>query len=367
MYLRLSSLNLTCNQLINPAKKVILPPHASPQHFYNNILKQQLPLNPYLRRAKKLFKQMISRRNIRVKVMQLLYALEPGDGLNGKTDAVKTLKKQLTQSCDLFIYLLYFLTEVARYAEKDSQKRAGRNLPSSADLNVNTKISGNSLLWVILESPSFKQATSQVAIGFEETADEVKKVYQAMAASAFYQEYITKQSREKNTEKDIISFIFTDLMLADDDFVSHVEEHFNNWDDDAEMMNQLMHNYLQKPAVFNLQEMIGDEKWKFAKDLLTTASEKKEYVIDLIKPKLKNWDAERIALLDMILMRLGVCEFLYFETVPPKVTINEYIDIAKEYSTPQSGQFVNGILDGIHKDLVAQDKIHKIDFRQKTN
>ncbi len=287
--------------------------------------------------------------------------------MNGRTDAVKILKQQLNQSCDLFIYLLYFLTEVARYAEKDAQKRANRNLPSSADLNVNTKISGNNLLWTILESPSFKQAIQQAKPGFEETGDEVKKVYQVMVNVPYYQEYITKQGREKGTEKDILSFIFTDMMLADDNFVGHVEEHFNNWDDDAEMMNQLMHNYLQKPAAFNLQEMIGEEKWKFARTLLTTTTEKKDYIIDIIKPKLKNWDADRIALLDMILMRMGVCEFLYFETVPTKVTINEYIDIAKEYSTPQSGQFVNGILDTIHKELMAQDKIHKVDFKQKTN
>jgi N utilization substance protein B len=93
--------------------------------------------------------------------------------------------------------------------------------------------------------------------------------------------------------------------------------------------------------------------------------EKKEHLSDIIKPKLKNWDADRIAMLDMILMQMGVAEFLYFETIPPKVTINEYIDIAKEYSTPQSGQFVNGILDGIHKELLAEQKIHKTDFRQK--
>jgi N utilization substance protein B len=299
--------------------------------------------------------------------MQLLYALEPADEIHDKTDALKTLKKQLNQSCDLFIYLLFFLTEVARYAEKDAQKRATRNLPSSADLNVNTKISGNSLLWAILESPSFKQAIQQAKPGFDETGEEVKKVYQGMAAASFYLEYIEKQGREKGTEKDILSFVFTDLMLANDNFVAHVEEHFNNWDDDAEMMNQLMHNYLQKPASFNLQDMVGDEKWKFAKGLLQTTTEKKEFVTELIKPKLKNWDAERIAVLDMILMRMGVCEFLYFETVPTKVTINEYIDIAKEYSTPQSGQFVNGILDTIHKELMAQGKIHKIDFKQKTN
>ena len=80
---------------------------------------------------------------------------------------------------------------------------------------------------------------------------------------------------------------------------------------------------------------------------------------------MKNWDAERIALLDMILMRLGVCELLYFETIPTKVSINEYIDLAKDYSTEQSGHFVNGILDNIHKQLVAEGKINKIDFKQR--
>ena len=88
--------------------------------------------------------------------------------------------------------------------------------------------------------------------------------------------------------------------------------------------------------------------------------------MELIKPKLMNWDAERIASLDMILMQMGVCEFLYFETIPTKVTINEYIDLAKEYSTPQSGHFVNGILDNIHKELTTENKIHKKNFRNST-
>ena len=83
-----------------------------------------------------------------------------------------------------------------------------------------------------------------------------------------------------------------------------------------------------------------------------------------IIPKLKYWDPERIALLDMVLMKMGVSEFLYFETIPPKVTINEYIDLAKDYSPQQSGQFVNGILDNIHKELVQQGKLHKTDFKK---
>jgi N utilization substance protein B len=154
-------------------------------------------------------------------------------------------------------------------------------------------------------------------------------------------------------------------MLPDENFISHIEENFTNWDDDAEMLNMLMTNFLQKPSTLNLQQMPDAEKAAFAKELLQTVINKKDYVTELIKVRLKNWDAERIAVLDMILMQMGVCEFLYFSTIPPKVTINEYIDLAKDYSTAQSGHFVNGILDSIHKDLVEQKKIYKTDFKSK--
>jgi transcription antitermination protein NusB len=308
---------------------------------------------------------MISRRNIRVKVMQELYALQTSEGIQEKLNPVDNLQKSLQFTSDLFVYLLYFITEVARYAEKDARLRASKNLPSAEDRNVNTKISGNELLWRILENESFKKEKAARTLAFEDTEEQVKKTYNQLTATDNYRQYIAAQGRDKKIEKDTLIFIFTNLMLPSENFVQHIEEHFTNWDDDAEMMDQLMLNYLQKPGSYNLQQMVGDEKWKFAKDLLQTTFNKKGYATELIKPKLKNWDSERIASLDMILMQMGVCEFLYFETIPPKVTINEYIDIAKEYSTPQSGQFVNGILDSIHKELVAQNKIHKIDFKQK--
>jgi N utilization substance protein B len=153
-------------------------------------------------------------------------------------------------------------------------------------------------------------------------------------------------------------------MLEDEIFVSHIEENFINWDDDADMVVQTLRNFLQKTASANFSEVISNDKWDFAKSLLNTVLEKEKHLEGFIIPKLKNWDPERIAALDMIIMKLGVAEFLYFETIPPKVTINEYIDIAKEYSTQQSGQFVNGILDNIHKELVQQNKLHKTDFKK---
>ncbi|NCI46246.1 transcription antitermination factor NusB [Sediminibacterium soli] len=307
---------------------------------------------------------MISRRNIRVKVMQLLYMIEAADNTAAFARPVDTLQKQIDKSRELFVYLIYFLTEVARYAETSARKRASRNLPSAEDLNVNTKIAGNELLWQILESGSFQQSVEKDLPGKRIDRDLVKKLYEALTETDVYKEYISQQSRQKAKEKEIMRVIFQQLMLPDESFTSHIEEQFPNWDDDSEMMDQLVMNYLQKPVNITVQEIISAEKWLFARTLLTTAIEKKEYCAELIKPKLKNWDSERIAVLDMVLMRMGVCELLYFETIPTKVTINEYIDLAKEYSTPQSGQFVNGILDNIHKELLEAGKIQKINFKK---
>ncbi len=125
-----------------------------------------------------------------------------------------------------------------------------------------------------------------------------------------------------------------------------------------------MKGYLQKPGLVDTAKFMSPEKAQFAKNLLETVLEKEDQLESFIFPKLKNWDAERLAALDMILMKMGVAEFLYFETIPPKVTINEYIDLAKEYSTQQSGQFVNGILDNIHKEMAQNGKLHKTDYRK---
>ncbi len=308
---------------------------------------------------------MISRRIIRIKVMQLLYMIESADTPNLFKNPVAQLRKHLDQTSELFVYLVYFMTEVARFAETSSRQRASKNLPSEADLNVNTKIAGNDLLWQILESETYKKAVEVIKPANKIDRDLLKKIYQALTETDKYQEYILAQSRDKAKEKEIMKLIFTGLMLPNEDFISHIEELFANWDDDAEMMDQLVLNYLQKPAAFDMQDLVGEEKWEFAHTLLSTAIDKKAYTAELIKPKLKNWDSERIALLDMILMRLGVCELLYFETIPTKVTINEYIDLAKDYSTAQSGQFVNGILDNIHKEFMVNGDIHKVQFKNK--
>jgi len=305
---------------------------------------------------------MITRRNIRVKIMQTLYTLEAQDNMR-TADAQKILQKHFDQSRQLLIYLIYFLTELARYAETDSLRRSSKHLPNEGDKNVNTKLAGNQLLWQMLEQESYKTALKKDKPELIDHADLVRKIYLELRDSDIYKTYISENSREKKPEKEIMEYIFNDFMLANESFESHLDEVFPNWADDAEMMQKLVTGYLNKTSAFNFEEIISPEKAAFAHDLLEAVLEKKEVTMDLIRPKLKNWDADRIATLDMILMQMGVCEFLFFETIPPKVTINEYIDLAKEYSTPLSGQFVNGILDNIHKELLAENLMHKVNFK----
>ncbi len=297
--------------------------------------------------------------------MQTLYAV---DSLNDEIkigEPQSILIKKVEQSRQLLTYLVYFITEIARFAEKDALQKANKHLPTQGDLNVNTKIAGNQIVWQFLDADGFAAAVSHFKLEHLVDRDLLKKIYQKLVDTEEYITYIQELSREPKKEKAILDFIFTELLLPNEDFINHIEEKFINWDDDAEMMSQLIPSLIQRPSSAYFSEVLDKEKMDFAKNLTQTVLDKAEVSRELIKPKLKNWDADRIASLDMIILQMGICELLYFETIPTKVTINEYIDLAKEYSTPQSGQFVNGLLDNLHKELLAQGKIHKVNFVKK--
>lgn len=295
--------------------------------------------------------------------MQTLYSIDAISGDTKPGEPMVVLTKKIEESRQLFTYLIYFITEVARYSEADALQKASKHLPTAGDLSVNTKIAGNEILWKIVEDPKFKAALNEGKLALKTDTDLLKKIYIGLINSPEYKEYIEVQARDKKSEKRILDFIFTDLMLPNENFISHMEEHFINWDDDAEMMQALVLNYFNKPGQHDFSDILSKDKWEFAKSLLNTVIDKSAQTLEMIKPKLKNWDADRIATLDLIILQMGVCEFLYFDTIPTKVTINEYIDIAKAYSTPQSGQFVNGLLDNIHKELTAENKIEKRNFK----
>jgi transcription antitermination protein NusB len=296
--------------------------------------------------------------------MQTLYTIETLENLLKPGEPQKVLQQHFNQSRSILVYLTWFLTEVARYAETQAHKRASKHLPTAEDLNVNTKIAGNNILWKMLEDEALKDQFEKEKPQLKTDTELIRKVYLDLVEKTEYKTYISTPSRDKQEEKKILEFILNDMLLANEIFISHIEENFSGWNDDGEMIVQLLVGYIQKPGSLNFKQMLSPDKELFAKNLLQTVLDKAEHLQSIITPKLKNWDPERIAVLDMLLMKMGLAEFLYFETIPPKVTINEYIDLAKEYSTVQSGQFVNGILDNIHKELVQQGKMQKVDYKK---
>lgn len=293
--------------------------------------------------------------------MQVLYMVET----ETQGTPASLLQKEFDKTRNLFVFLVHLLHQVALYAEVEAGQRASKNLPNASDLTVNTKLAGNSIVWQTMESDNFKKAIEIVKPQQWIQEDMVKSIFRQLSETPTYLNYINEQSRDKAKDKDILKFIFGYLIIDSENTLEYIAEHFTNWEDEGDVMIGFVMNYLQKPNGVDFLDLVGDEKNKFATDLLKTAIDKKTITEDIIKPKLNNWDPERIAMIDMILLRLGVCELVYFDTIPTKVTINEYIDLGKEYSTEQSGHFVNGILDNIHKEMVASGKIQKISHKNK--
>jgi len=293
--------------------------------------------------------------------MQTLYALLP---LNNSSTTLETGQKELNKhfenSLKLLLYTLQTMVRVVQYAAIDAQQRATKNLPGKEDLNVNISITKSVYLQSILSDNLFTKAVEQHKVDLLLSNEFIKKIYTTLVESDMYKAYIGGVS----TDQQVFEYLLNNLLLGGDLFMTTVEEVFANMDDDIDVLYTTLKKYLQKPGCITFTDIIGKEKKQFATLLLQTVLEKDAYLSTLINPRLKNWDADRIAVLDMILLKMGVCEILYFETIPVKVTINEYIDIAKEYSTAQSGQFINGVLDSLQKELIVQNKIHKVDFKQ---
>src|SRR5690606_38737922 len=154
-----------------------------------------------------------------------------------------------------------------------------------------------------------------------------------------YEAYIAESSRLPKAEKAIIRFLWEKQILANEKIMEYFSEELPGWEDDSDMTMMLMENFFKSGVKINFPDVISKEKREYAHSLMQTVLDKKSYCMELIEPKLINWDSERVALVDLLLLRMGVCEFLYFPTIPTKVTINEYIELAKLYSTPQSGHF----------------------------
>jgi len=313
-------------------------------------------------RPKQVLNRMIGRRNIRVKVMQALYTLATTGVTTPEEQKEKgseLLDDKISRFLDLFVISVLYTVRIAQYAEKDAGKRASKYLPTDDDLNVSTKIAGNEFLWKILNNETFVEKIKDKEVSRYIDEDQVRRIYKKFADTPEYKKYISTRERDYKSELAIIKYIWDEQLYGDETAMEHFTDELPGWEDDMEMVKILMDNFFKSSSKVNFLKLISAEKNEYAHSLLHTTVDKEEYCVELIQPKLVNWDSERVALIDLLLLRMGVSELLYFPTIPTKVTINEYIEIAKLYSTPQSGQFVNGVLDNILKDLTKADKIHK--------
>lgn len=296
--------------------------------------------------------------------MQTLYTLsatEPENTTLAVNNGLKVLNEKLSDSLELFTSIVLYISSIAQYAETDSRVRLSKYLPTESDKNVNTKIAGNDFIWKTISNETFQQKVADTGIQKNINEEWVKKLYQQLIQTPEYTAYTAEQSRDAKSEKAIIRFIWTDLILKNEEFQGILHDELAGWEDDKEMAFMLMDNFFKNNGSINYLSLLSAEKNEYAKTLLRTVIEKADYCMSLIEPKLINWEADRVALIDLILLRMGVCELLYFPSIPTKVTINEYIEIAKTYSTPQSGHFVNAVLDNILKDLEKDKKIQKQD------
>lgn len=304
--------------------------------------------------------------------MQSLYALDAYAGSPaeiGKSPSqeeiekkgIKILAEKFQHSSDLFVLMLLYVTKVAQYAETNARQRASKYLPTEEDKQVNTKIAGNTVLWEILDNTTFQEKVKQDKLARNLDEEWVKKIYYNLLQSEVYREYITTESRTDTKEKNILYHIWKKGILENESFQEYISDEWSDWEDDKEMIVMIMEKSFKGFKNINFLQFISAEKREYAYSLLKTSLQKEAYLMELIKPKLKNWDVERVAQIDLTLLKMGVAELLYFPTIPTKVTINEYIEIAKNYSTLQSGQFINGVLDNLLKELTAANKIRKVE------
>lgn len=294
--------------------------------------------------------------------MQTLYSLasfEDQKALN-KAAIARMLDEKLDHVLDLFAVCVLYPIKVAQYAESDSLQRSSKYIRSSEDMNVDVRIATSSFVTKTLQKQSFAERIKKNKLERFIDDEWVKKVYQQLVKSTEYNSYLSAP-QSSGSDKHIIQFIWEKLMLENEALITSFTDDLPGWEDNSDIIAMLMQNFFRNGNKVDFSALLSPDKKEYAHDLLTTVLEKEAYCLELIEPRLNNWDKERVAVIDMLLLRMAVCEFLYFPTIPTKVTINEYIDIAKQYSLPQSGQFVNGVLDHLLKDLEKDNMIRKQD------
>lgn len=310
---------------------------------------------------------MLTRRHIRVKVMQCIYAL-----IQSKDDSLEKQEKFLADSIEdmfsLYLLMISLFKEVQQFAASQVALSSKKYLEDATDDFPNKeKFVNNKVLLQIANNKSLTEALQQRKLkNWYLNEEYVKLIYKAIVESESYKNYMTTPTSTYGDDKQLLRHLFEEVIAPNEKIYDYFEDDKLTWVDDIPIVNTFILKQLKKvdqnvmPTFFVPQLLKDEEDMKYAKQLLTktllnTAELEKE-----IEGKTPNWDKDRIADIDSILLKMAICELLNFPSIPEKVTINEFLEIAKEYSTPKSSLFINGILDKLVKEYKIEGKLNKM-------
>jgi N utilization substance protein B len=306
---------------------------------------------------------VLNRRHIRVKVMQSIYAMHQKN-----SDELEKEEKFLIQSIDniqdLYLIMLSSLTEIRKKEVIFLEASSKKHLATQEEKNPNNKFINNAVLQLLEENSSLSIALEKRKINnWSMNDDYILILLNEIKKSSLYQKYMSTKKTTFEEDKQFVVDMFTEILAPNEKLYEYLEDHKLTWIDDIPLVNTQIQKQLKQiteTVDFRVVKLYKDEEDKefvsllFRKTVLNELELAKEYI-----DKTPNWDADRIAEIDTIILKMAICEFLKFPSIPIKVTINEYLEIAKEYSTPKSSIFINGILDNLVKEFENENKIKK--------
>ncbi len=305
---------------------------------------------------------MLSRRLLRVKVAKSLYA-----HLKSGSDNLKTSEKYLVESIDkaydLYFQMMSLIVEVSRYAESRQELAKQKRLATHEDLNPNRRFVDNPIIALISNSDSVNDVLASRKLSWANHYDTVKDVYNRLVEAEFYRSYMALPTASFNDDRRFVEEFFT--WLEDDEaLLDVVNEMSLLWCDDYGfalfMALRTVQNTKQSHDMLRvLPKFKSEDDLDFARTLLIKSLVQYEDNQELVDRYTQNWDVERVVFMDSLILSIAIAELTNFDSIPVKVTLDEWIDIAKYYSSPSSSTFVNGVLDKVVADLKADGRINK--------
>lgn len=312
--------------------------------------------------------KILTRRTVRIKTMQLLYANAYKNHDAAKEVGTKaTLQKLIKQPYLLYLYYLHIVAQTSLYVLKDKQLRAAKLRPTEDDKNLSVAIAQNPIVVALGQNETFKALLKNEKLSAHDNQEIIPKLYHAWRKNTTYIKYVQKEKLALKDHKEILKILLKEIMPGNELYTAHLDDLFITYSDDNEVACETatlsIQNYSDKnPSDFIIKIPQSDwqEKAAFGEELYDATIKNEEELMSHINPFLEHWEADRIASIDAILLRMALAELLYFPNIPIKVTINEYLDIAKVYSTPKSKDFINGVIDKLMKKLRDEGKIQKL-------